>query len=251
MRRLFRILACLILAASAVPGVSAAAGGDVTLGLGASVMTSEYKKTDATFPPLPLIRYEGERFYLRDLTGGLILYKTDMHEFSITLGYMEQHYRADGSRSRAMRQLNDRDSTFMGGVSYRLTTRYGVAAASFKGDILGKSDGLIGDLSYAYPFYLDRLILSPALGLMWTSAAFNDYYYGVSGKESRRSGLKKYDAGDGVSPYLGLHAILPLAESWSVFATARAMALCGDITDSPMVDDRMKYTIGGGIQYSF
>ena len=53
---------------------------------------------------------------------------------------------------------------------------------------------------------MGKLTLTPAIGVLDDDENFNEYYYGISGNESRRSGLSSYSPGDSWTPYVGLSA---------------------------------------------
>lgn len=229
--------------------VTAKAGGSV--GLGAGVLSSEYKQTDGIAVPVPIINYENDHFYLRGLMAGFKVYADKMHEISLTLSYLPQYYKASRSDSWSMRQLDDRHSTVLAGAAYRLKTPFGTARASVGGDILDHGGGFVGDLAYLYPFKVGPATLSPTVGGMWTSKDYNDYYYGISGKESRKSGLKKYRPDDAFSPFAGLDATMDFTENWSMFLNMRAVFLSDEITDSPMVSEEVKWAFSAGFSYNF
>ncbi len=69
---------------------------------------------------------------------------------------------------------------------------------------LDNSNGFIWDLAWLYRYTNGALTLTPGIGVQYNSENYNDYYYGVSKNESRRSGLKSYSADDGWNPYLEL-----------------------------------------------
>lgn len=243
-------LLCLPLAAQ-MAGPAVAAEAPLTIGLGVGISTSEYRQMDATVLPLPFINYEGERFFLRGFTGGLHLFKNDMHEVSLTVSYLPQSYDASESGSRAMRRLDDRYSTMLAGAGYALTTRWGTARLSASGDVLGTSDGIIVDGSYAYPLTFGRVNLTPSLGVTWTSEHYNDYYYGISGKESRKSGYGTYDPDSGFSPYAGVNAKVDIGYGFGLMMNGKAKYLSDEIRDSPMVTRDMTLSFGAGLTYSF
>jgi outer membrane protein len=85
----------------------------------------------------------------------------------------------------------------------------------------------------------------------YSSENYNDYYYGVSRKEARRSGLNSYDADDGWSPYLELTASYKFAADWNVYATGRYHRLSDEVKDSPMVDKSWTGLMSMGVTYSF
>lgn len=230
---------------------SPAEAGEWSLGAGATIGSSEYKDTDPRVFPFPIVGYEGERFYIRGLTAGMHVWKDEMNELSVNIGYLPMEFDASESDDAAMRRLDDRDSTMLAGVSYKLTTPWGIGRFNLSGDVLGVNDGFLADAAYLYRFDFSPLTLTPGVGVTWTSEDYNDYYYGISNRESRKSGLNEYQADDAVSPYLELTANLELFEHLDLFLSGRAVFLDEEITDSPMVDDDVKYSLGTGVSWRF
>lgn len=251
---LLKTMQSLFLALFFFCGVSSAlAEGEhkVSLGLGVGVGTSEYRDMDARVLPIPLINYEGSRFYARGLGAGLYLFKNQNHAISLDLNYLPHYFDASKSDNWSMKQLSDRKSSLMAGASYRFSSQYGIASLGAACDILGKSDGVLVNASYAYPIHFDRLVLTPHLGVVWASSDYNDYYYGVSRGESLRSGLTAYNADSGFSPYAGLSANFSLTEQWGLFLNAGSSYLSSEVRDSPMVSRDFKHSLGAGVVYNF
>ena len=221
------------------------------IGLGGSVITSEYRDTRLAGSTLPLLGYEGERFYLRGVSGGVHLFRTEWFEINAQLSYLPQHFYADDSDDRRMRRLDDRYSSLLAGLNSRIVTPVGLVGLTASTDVLGYSNGVIVDGSYSLPFELGPLALVPTAGLQWTDVNYNDYYYGIKDSEARASGFSAHDPGSGVSPYAGLTARMRFSEHVSGFASARALFLNQEITDSPMVDSSEKYTLSLGVMYKF
>lgn len=223
----------------------------VDFGLGGSVTTSEYKDVYTAGATLPLLGYEGDHFYLRGISGGLHLFKNDMHEINVQLSYLPQRYLASWSSDHAMKQLDDRYSSMLAGLNYRLLSPYGIFQATVSADVLGYSNGFIAHASYSYPIPLGRVMLIPSVGLKWTSYEYNDYYYGIDSDESRASGLSEYKPGSALSPSAGLTARIGLSENWSIFANGNLEFLNQEIYDSPMVENATKLSVGAGLLYRF
>lgn len=221
------------------------------LGLGGSVTTSEYKDVYAAGSTLPLLGYEGDRFYLRGVSGGLHLFKNDMHEINVQLSYLPQRYLASWSDDDAMKQLDDRYSSMLAGLNYRLLSPCGILQATVSAEILGYSNGLIARASYSYPLTLGRVTFLPSAGLTWTSRDYNKYYYGIKSGESRASGLSEYKPGSALSPDAGLAVRASLSENWSLFANGNLEFLNQEIYDSPMVENAVKLSLGAGVLYRF
>lgn len=238
-----------LLAAASCPTGAEAAG--LTLGAGGAYTTSPYRGHDDYLVPIPLIFYEGERFYLRGLSGGVHILKDDWYEFSLGLSYYGLKFDNGKTDNRRMKRLDDRDSTVTADLQFMLRTAYGNPGIKFSQDILGNSKGQMVDLFYRYPIQLGQVVLSPGGGLHWDSERQTDYYYGISSKESRRSGLEKYDPDSAFSPYLTFDVAWSFAENWRLMGGGRVTFLSDEIKDSPMVNESYVYSTFAGISYSF
>ncbi len=116
---------------------------------------------------------------------------------------------------------------------------------------MDNSNGIVWDLARLYRYTNGGLTLTPCIGVEWNSENQNDYYYGVSRKESSRSGLRGYNPNDSWNPYLELSANYNFAGNWSVYGTARYTRLSDEITDSPMVDKSRTGILSTGVTYRF
>ncbi|MCX0222073.1 MipA/OmpV family protein, partial [Escherichia coli] len=76
-------------------------------------------------------------------------------------------------------------------------------------------------------------------------------YYGVSGSESRRSGLSSFSPGDSWTPYVGLSAKYALTTNLTLLASANYSVLPDDIKNSPMVDRDDSFTFLSGVSWRF
>ncbi len=92
------------------------------------------------------------------------------------------------------------------GVTWSHHTPLGFLRVSFAGDALDNSHGNVGDVAWLYRYVNGGLMLTPGVGVVWSSRKQNDDYYGVSRYESLRSGLLRYEPGSSVTPYLELSA---------------------------------------------
>lgn len=66
---------------------------------------------------------------------------------------------------------------------------------------LDNSNGIVWDMARLYRYTNGGLTVTPGIGVQWNSENQNEYYYGVSRKESARSGLRGYNPNDSWSPY--------------------------------------------------
>lgn len=222
-----------------------------SVGAGVGVINSPYKQYDRDIYPVPVITYEGDNFWFRGLGGGYYLWNDQTDKLSIMAYYDPMHFKPGDSDNRQLRQLDKRKSTMMAGISWVHNTEYGFLRTALAGDTLDNSNGYIWDLAWLYRYTNGGLTLTPGIGIEYSSDNYNDYYYGVSHKEARRSGLHSYDADDGWNPYLELTASYKFAPDWNVYGTGRYSHLSDEVKDSPMVDKSWSGLMSVGVTYSF
>ncbi|OOB88619.1 MltA-interacting protein MipA [Leclercia adecarboxylata] len=244
-----KLLALGIIVATSVS--TAYAENQWSVGAGVGVINSPYKQYDRDIYPVPVITYEGDNFWFRGLGGGYYLWNDQTDKLSIMAYYDPTHFKPGDSDSYQLRQLDKRKSTMMAGISWVHNTEYGFLRTALAGDTLDNSNGYIWDLAWLYRYTNGGLTLTPGIGMEYSSENYNDYYYGVSRKEARRSGLNSYDADDGWSPYLELTASYKFAADWDVYATGRYHRLSDEVKDSPMVDKSWTGLMSMGVTYSF
>lgn len=235
----------------ATSATAAQAANDLTLGAGVGIIQHPYKQYSNDVVPVPVLSYEGDNFWVHGLGGGYYLWNDGTDQLSLTAYWLPTYFKPSDSDNRQLRRLDSRHSTMMAGLSWFHHTEYGSLRTTLSGDTLDKSNGLIWDLAWVYRYTNGGLTLTPGIGVEWNSDNMNDYYYGVSHKESRKSGLRDYSADGGWNPYLELTANYRFLGDWSVYGTARYTRLSDEITDSPMVDKTWTGLISTGITYTF
>ena len=244
-----KLLALGVLIATSVSTASAA--NQWSVGAGVGVINSPYKQYDRDLYPVPVVTYEGDKFWFRGLGGGYYLWNDQTDKLSVMAYYSPLHFKPGDSDSHALRQLDKRRSTAMAGLSYVHNTQYGFLRTALAADVLDNSNGFVGDVAWLYRYTNGGLTLTPGIGVEYSSENQNDYYYGVSGDESRRSGLKRYDADDSWNPYLELTASYKFASDWNVYAATRYTRVGDEIKDSPMVDKSWNGLFSTGVTYTF
>jgi outer membrane protein len=245
----FKVLALGVL--TAITATSALADNNFSVGAGVGVLETPYKDYDRDVVPVPVITYEGDDFWFRGLGGGYYLWNDESDKLSITAYYSPFEFKPKDSDNWQLRRLDKRKATLMAGLSYVHNTQYGFLRTSLAGDTLDNSNGISWDLAWLYRYTNGGLTLTPGIGLEWSSENMNEYYYGVSGKESRRSGLDRYDPDSDWSPYLELSASYKLTDAWSVYGVGRYTHLSSEVKDSPMVDKSWAGALSAGVTYSF
>lgn len=245
----FKLLAASVLLATTA--MAAHADSKLSVGAGVGVGSSPYRQYDTDVIPVPAINFESDNFWFRGLGGGYYLWNDGTDKLSATVYWDPMHFKPSDSDSHRMRQLNKRHSTMMAGLSYEHYTPYGFLRTTLAGDTLDNSNGFVWDLAWLYRYTSGDLTVTPGIGVEWNSKNQNDYYYGVSKKESARSGLRSYNPDDSWNPYLLLSVSYSLTDSWSIYGTGRYTRLTNETTDSPMVNKSWTGVLSTGITYTF
>lgn len=232
---------------------SAAVAGTWSLGGSVLAQSTPYKgiKSKDYVIPVPIVNYENEDFYFHTLAAGYYLWNDKVDQLSIDAYYYPQFFRPKDNDDHAMRQLDRRRDTVMGGFTYRHVADWGTIRAIASGDVLGISNGLRGELAYLYGFHGDNWAVVPGIGVKWDSENQNRYEYGISSKESRNSGLARYRPGDSWTPYVEVSGNYQFNENWSAFAMGRVDRLSNEVKDSPMVNKSVSAIMWSGVTYTF
>lgn len=240
-----------LVALAAFTFMASASASELSVGAGVAYNESPYRGYNENTHAVPLISYEGESFYFRQTTLGYILSKSEKNEFSLTASWMPLEFDPKDNDDRVMKKLDKRDSTAMAGAAWYHHERWGSIKVSAAADILDNSNGWVGEVALFHQMPVGNLTLTPAVGVFYYDENFNDYYYGVSGSESRRSGLDGYSAQDSWVPYISLTAKYPLTNNLVLTASAAYSALPDEIKDSPMIDRDDSFTFITGLSWRF
>ncbi|WP_067701347.1 MULTISPECIES: MipA/OmpV family protein [unclassified Erwinia] len=246
----FKVSAVAVILSSSL-AASLAQANPLTLGASVIYSQSPYKGGQNRYYPLPIINYEGDSFYVRSFQAGYYLWNDKQDQLSLTVLGSPENFKTSDTDNKQLKKLDNRHMTAMGGLAYRHTSDWGIVRTVVAGDLLDNSNGIIWDLAYLYRFQIGDLSLTPGIGALYSSENQNDYYYGVSKRESRRSGLSSYDADDSWSPYLELTAAYAINQSWNASLSGRYTRLSSEVKDSPMVDNNAQVMLWTGVSYTF
>lgn len=219
-----------------------------TVGLLAIERDAPYRQIDEDLLVVPLVRFEGERAYLRGLRGGLVLVENEGFEFGPFLQVRGDGY--DAADSPYLAGMDDRKFSLDAGVaaSWRIP-RVGQFEASLATDALDRSGGQEAELSYTALLRAGGWTVLPSLSLRWQSRDLVDYYYGVRADEAI-VGRPAYAGDSALFPELAVLATRPLAGRWQLFARAGHTWLPSEVTDSPLVDQDGRTTVLVGLGYA-
>lgn len=147
--------------------------------------------------------------------------------------------------------LDERKSSAAAGLTYQRSTPVGGFRAQFATDILDRSGGNTARLTYLARITKDKLTVYPSIGFEFHNADYNEYYYGVTEKESAKTGVAAYKSNSSLNPYINVSANYDFNERWAGFANQSLSYLPNEQYDSPMVDSRTEATTTLGLLYKF
>ncbi|MGA4622189.1 MipA/OmpV family protein [Citrobacter meridianamericanus] len=216
-----------------------------------AAIDSGYRKTGTEVLPVPLINYEYGDFYIRSLNAGYYLFRDSENDLSLTTGPGTLHYTPSDSDDSRMKQLDKRRLSVMSGITMNNRFSLGTLRSSVTTDISGNSGGTTAELAWLYPLRSGNLVLTPGFGVNWHDSQYNQYYYGISASEARRSGMKQYAPGDSLAFSMELSAYYQVNKSWYLTSSVKATELGGTIRESDMVGSGVSTLFVAGAGYNF
>jgi outer membrane protein len=223
------------------------AGSSWIFGAGLAVSDPGYVGGKKQVTPFPLVFYHNGRFFFAGVIAGYMLSNGEHYRFSLTALPVFNRLSADDAPELA--GIQDRRWSIAGGVNLDLFGDWGRFNAGVFHDLLGRNDGAGVNLAYQRPFRTGGVTFTPGVGVLWGSAALNDYYYGVSPAEAR-PGRPAYSPGSAASPYVSLGFSTPLSEHWQFRSDLRYLHFASAIHDSPIVGRSGATTLFIGFVYN-
>ncbi|WP_411880893.1 MipA/OmpV family protein [Polaromonas sp. YR568] len=216
------------------------------LGLGVAARTDIYAGESAKLRAVPLVSYQGEKFFWRGISGGYHLLDRDGFTLDATLGVRFGGIKKEdyGTAELAARGINrnlleDRDRGLDLGISGAFKGTMGVVELALKADVSGASKGYEASARYGYPMQWGTAMVTPHVAVSHYSSKLANYYYGTLDAEVAR-GVVNYKPGSAVIPRIGVDLMQPFAGKWMLTGGLSYSALPGKIRNSPLVDKDAK-----------
>ena len=213
-----------------------------SVGLGAMIKNGQYAGEGSDVMPIPLVSYNGERFYFQGITAGWKFIDNDAFELA-AIG----KFRFDGFDVKDLgrvelarngidyRLLEDRDKGFDVGMAAKWKGRGGELEVELLADATGTSEGQELSLQYGYPLQIGKGQLTPNIGVTWQSDDLANYYYGTLPEEVAR-GVVNYKPDSVTVPYVGVSYFRPIGEKWSIMSFATYSRLPDELSGSPLLE---------------
>ena len=217
-------------------------------GLGAAVVarTDIYAGESSKLGAVPLVSYQGEKFFWRGISGGYHLLDREGFALDATLGVRFGGIKKEdfGAAELAARGINrdlleDRDRGLDLGISGAFKGTMGVVELALKADASGTSKGFETSAKYSYPLQWGSATVTPHVAVAHQSSKMANYYYGTLDAEVAR-GVVNYKPGSAVIPRIGVDLMQPFAGKWMLTGGLSYSALPGKIRNSPLVDKDVK-----------
>ena len=222
----------------------------IRAGLNASFNHSEYA-TGETMSVLPQLFYDNNRLYADGSEAGVYGYKDDKNLLRFSLSYDGQSFDPDEGDTAAIKQLDERKWSALAGASYMRITPIGGIRLKVATDVLDRHNGTVASLAHLSKFDYNKWTFYPEIGVKCNDKNYNNYYYGVSQKESAKSDLPAYSAKSSVNPYANLTASYAFDDRLSGFVSQHVSYLADTQHDSPMIDSHNDLTTRIGFNYQF
>lgn len=241
---LLALLSGLACTAAAQPrdGAAAAERSPWGVGVAAVVSDSPYAGEGTRVIPVPLLSYEGERFYFRGITAGWRLVDTPAFELAAVAKARLSGFDIDDlDRGQLARNgldaglLEDRDHGLDLGLGMEWSGSAGQLQLELLADASDRSGGQEASLQYGFPMPAAGGLVTPIVGLTWQSDDLADYYYGTLPGEVAR-GAMDYRPGAVTLPHVGVSFFRPLGRTWSLVGALRYTRLPGALADSPLIE---------------
>lgn len=231
--------------------ISTALAADIGIGVEGEAQFTPYKSYKTDYSAIPYLGYDNKIVYLDGTEAGVYFVNDDKNEFKARVWYLDVEYDPDNARQWAMRQLDTRHSTLMAGLSYQRITDIGAFRGEISGDTLNTSNAVMATLAWAGQIVAKPVTFYPQAGVDWYSEKLARYYYGVSERESMRSGLDSFSPHSAVAPWLAVAADWEVTRDVHFYLQPRITFLPSTIRHSPMVDDTVLTDIQSGLVWSF
>lgn len=226
---------------------------DAQLSVGVNVMAinSAYDLEDSIdVRVLPGVFYDNNRVYARGAQAGAYLINDGSNQLSAYAQLSGSEFDPDDARG-ALKGLDKRKASADAGLTYLRRTPIGGFRAQIATDVLDHSGGNSARLTYLAKITKDKLTVYPSIGFEYHDTDYNEYYYGVTDKESEKTGVAAYTSNSSLNPYINISANYDFNERWAGFANQSLSYLPNEQYDSPMVDSRTDSTTTLGLLYKF
>ena len=238
-RKTLVVLSALVFVAVLLTSIPAAVAVEkLELGFGPGFAPDYEGSEDYEVVPLPYALAQWASGQYVHLLGSKLkgnVFPSDMWSFGPMLQYIGSRADVDNNRVDDMQNV---DASVMLGVFGGVKIDRWNATLELRQDI-ADDNGFLATLRGGYNLPInEQLRLGFGVSTTYADGDYMNTYFSVDSGDSRRSGLKEYDAESGFKDVaLDLSANYNIYENWSVMGLFKYTRLVDDAEDSPVVDD--------------
>lgn len=243
---------CVVVAC--LSGFSAFASANWSTGILGVGQSNPYIAGEAANNIFPIVAYEGEKLVWRGPFLDYYAIGTSRSDFSLSLNVGLVANELDTDNDSTLEGIQDRDNSFMAGVTFRQAVLRGTLNATLQTDISGEHDGQRALLGWSTPIASHerkKWQLNAGVEVEYLSDKFANHYYGISLQEATVSDFAFYQADAIVQPAITVGGYYSFNQRWRLIGNLRATALASDITDSPIIDSDYLMSAVVGVTYLF
>ncbi len=207
---------------------------------------------------VPVLGYEGDRWFLRGISGGMHLFNRDGIELNLLLAARLDSWEArdlDAARlaargiDRAL--LVDRGKSLEAGVGLAWKGSAGRLGLEARTDLSNNSGGYEAELGYSFAVPAGKGLLAPGVGVSYWSSKLSDYYFGTLAVEEA-AGVPRYRPGAALVPNVSVGYLRALPGRWRLFGMLDYQWLPASVVRSPLAEgDRGVPSLFVGVSRSF
>lgn len=231
-------------------------GNSFGVGLGIGRYKSLYKGVGDKNYPVPLLDIQYGDFYVKGTDIGYGVLENDNFTMSVFLNPLGGFKEKGSDLGSGYNNIDDREYQAMFGVRMDINTpldgmKTGIAVSAGEHGAKGR----VG-LYKAYEV-MPKFVIVPSVHLMYYSSDFTDYYFGVDSSETyiNRPGNYKlrssYTPDAAYSYGASLVGEYRFTDKIALTAFLGAEKYSSEITDSPIVENDVIYSVGIGAKYYF
>ena len=209
-----------------------------SIGAISNYSTSLYKETDGENKSFPLITYDSDTIFVKELGIGYHL----LNGLDVSLIYKDSLFDPDDSNNNDIQQLNERDA----GVLLKGNLNLGLLKIEIGQDISGNYNGHYASAAIGAPLYIGSFIAVGAVKYIYNDQKRSEHLFSVSAQESALTGgtIAAHDIDSGTTAVsYGVRFIKPLTDRFKIIAGISHLRYHSDITASPIVDKKYQNSI--------
>ena len=222
---------------------------NITIGAGAYFQSQPYKNVDNNIMLSPVIFFDNSIVYVRWTRVGVYFLGDREEDFAWGFSLTAQP-RVYGYKSNDIVGMDERENTVEGGLAFSVKKGSVYIETMLLTDILDRYDSWILKSEIGCDFKVGDFSFYPSLILVYESAKFVDYYYGVKKSEELES-RKVYTPNDGLMVGIQAYIKYPITKDISTLVNLRVDKLSNEASSSPIVNDDHIYSGLLSLIYTF